>query len=119
MTLRTSRRVITVTLAIGLLLVALGGSGAAQSPVPVTSPGAGGTNLDGTWTIDHSIGSYDYAANDFSGSWAGYRAQEELVGVGGATAVGRTPDINGSITLAGTQLTGADLTRRPDHAGQR
>ena len=52
--------------------------------------------LDGTWTIDHSIGSYDYAANDFSGSWAGYRAQEELVGIGGTEAVGRTPDIAGT-----------------------
>ena len=31
-------------------------------------------------------------------------------GSAAATAVGRTPDINGSITLAGTQLTGADLS---------
>ena len=66
--------------------------------------------LDGTWTIDRSIGSYDYAAQDFSGSWAGYRAQEELVGLGGTEAVGRTPDIDGSLTLAGNQLTGANLT---------
>ena len=81
----------------------------AQSPAPAASAGAP-VGLDGTWTIDHTIGSYDYAANDFSGSWAGYRAQEELVGVGGTTAVGRTPNIDGSITLAGTQVTAADLT---------
>ena len=31
--------------------------------------------LDGTWTIDPEIGSFDYAADDFSGSWVGYRAQ--------------------------------------------
>jgi polyisoprenoid-binding protein YceI len=40
----------------------------------------------------------------------GYRVQEELVGVGGTFAVGRTPAITGSITLAGTTLTEADLT---------
>ena len=58
---------------------------AAQSPAPARrapSPRAA-DSLDGTWTLDQSIGSYDYAASDFSGSWAGYRAQEELVGLGG------------------------------------
>jgi polyisoprenoid-binding protein YceI len=67
-------------------------------------------SLGGTWTVDPSIGSFDYAAGDFSGSWAGYRVQEQLVGLAGSTAVGRTPDITGTITLAGTQLTAADLS---------
>jgi polyisoprenoid-binding protein YceI len=78
------------------------------SPAPVASVSA--VSLDGTWTIDPSIGAFDYAAGDFSGSWAGYRVQEQLVGLAGTTAVGRTPDITGTITLAGTQLTGADLS---------
>ncbi len=76
--------------------------------VPVASVTT--VSLDGTWTVDPTIGSFDYAANDFSGSWAGYRVQEQLVGVGGTVAVGRTPDITGAITLAGPQLTAADLT---------
>ncbi len=109
MTLRTPPRPIAVTLALGLLLGSMAGPAAAQSPAPAASAVAA-AGLDGTWTIDHSIGSYDYAASDFSGSWAGYRAQEELVGVGGTTAVGRTPGIDGSITLAGNQVTAADLT---------
>ena len=111
MTLRASRRAAATTLLMaGLLLVSTGAVVSAQSPA--TSPVAGATasSLDGTWTLDQSIGTYDYAANDFSGSWAGYRVQEELAGIGGTTAVGRTPDITGSITLAGTQLTGADLS---------
>jgi polyisoprenoid-binding protein YceI len=78
------------------------------SPAPLGSVSA--VSLDGTWTIDPSIGAFDYAARDFSGSWAGYRVQEQLVGLAGTTAVGRTPDITGTITLAGTQLTGADLS---------
>jgi polyisoprenoid-binding protein YceI len=59
--------------------------------------------------VDPTIGSFDYGAGDFSGSWVGYRVQEELAGVGGVEAVGRTPDVTGTITLSGTTLTGADL----------
>jgi len=87
---------------------------AGVAPVSSTGPGAAASavavSLDGIWAIDHTIGSFDYAAGDFSGSWAGYRVQEQLVGVGGTTAVGRTPDITGDITLAGTQLSAANLT---------
>ncbi len=67
-------------------------------------------SLDGTWTVDSSIGSFNYAAEDFSGSWAGYRVQEQLVGIGESTAVGRTPDMTGTMTLAGTQVTRANLS---------
>ena len=56
-------------------------------------------DLDGNWKVDPTIGSFDFAAGDFSGSWAGYRVQEQLVGVGGTNAVGRTPDITGTIAL--------------------
>lgn len=57
--------------------------------------------LDGEWTVDPSIGSFE----DFSGTFAGYRVEEELAGVGGTTAVGRTPDVTGSITIAGNEVT--------------
>jgi polyisoprenoid-binding protein YceI len=62
------------------------------------SDAAGG--LDGTWTIDDSIGSF----SDFSGSFAGFRVQEELVGVGAKTAVGRTPDVTGGLRIEGTSI---------------
>ena len=65
--------------------------------------------LDGTWSVDPSIGSFDYGAGDFSGSWVGYRVQEELAGVGGSTAVGRTPDVTGSLTLQGSTVTEASF----------
>ena len=96
--------------------------GAASPAATAAAPAAGASgpavaaassvavDLDGEWSVDRTIGSFDYAAQDFSGSWAGYRVQEQLVGVGGSTAVGRTPDISGTITLAGTQLTDANLT---------
>ena len=88
---------------------------AAAPPAGTTVPAApvgsvAAVSIDGTWSVDPTVGSFDYAAGDFSGSWAGYRVQEQLVGLGGTTAVGRTPDITGTITLAGTQLTAANLS---------
>lgn len=63
------------------------------------------SGLDGTWTVDGSIGTFDYAADDFSGTWAGYRFDEELGGIGANTAVGRSPGVTGSMTVAGDEVT--------------
>jgi polyisoprenoid-binding protein YceI len=77
------------------------------------------TGLDGTWTVDGSIGSF----SDFSSSFVGYRVQEELVGVGAATAVGRTPDVTGSLVLSGSTISEAtfeaDLTTLQSDSGMR
>ncbi len=64
------------------------------------SKGSSNNGLDGTWTVDDSIGSF----TDFTGSFAGFRVQEELVGVGAKTAVGRTPDVTGGLTIDGTTI---------------
>jgi polyisoprenoid-binding protein YceI len=48
--------------------------------------------------------------SDFSGSFVGYRVEEELATVGAATAVGRTPDATGSLTLAGSQITAVEMS---------
>jgi polyisoprenoid-binding protein YceI len=71
-----------------------------------SSGGSAGGGLDGTWNVDPSIGSF----SDFSGSFVGYRVEEELANVGAATAVGRTPDVTGSLTFAGSTVTAADFT---------
>jgi polyisoprenoid-binding protein YceI len=62
---------------------------------------AGTDTVEGTWTIDPSIGSFD----DFSGTYAGYRMEEELASIGATTAVGRTPDVTGDITIEDGQVT--------------
>jgi len=91
---------------------------AAESAAPAASA-AVAAGLDGTWTVDPSIGSFD----DFSGSFVGYRVTEELVGIGTSTAVGRTPDVTGSLTLAGSTITDAtfeaDLTTLQSDSGMR
>lgn len=75
--------------------------------------------LDGTWNVDGSIGSF----SDFSGSFVGYRVQEELVGIGASTAVGRTPDVSGSLVLDGSTISeasfDADLTTLQSDSGMR
>jgi polyisoprenoid-binding protein YceI len=71
------------------------------------TPGAGDASSgdpaggEGTWTVDQSVGAFA----DFSGTWAGYRFDEELVGIGGNTAVGRTPDVTGTMTVADGAVT--------------
>ena len=79
-------------------------SAKASSGASGSSTTSGG--LDGTWNVDPSIGSF----SDFSGSFVGYRVEEELANVGAATAVGRTPNVTGSVTLSGTTITAVDLT---------
>lgn len=65
-----------------------------------------GASLDGTWRIDPSIGSFD----DFTGTFVGYRVQEELAGIGAKTAVGRTPDVEGELRIEGTTIPEASFT---------
>jgi polyisoprenoid-binding protein YceI len=62
--------------------------------------------VDGSWTIDPTIGTFA----DFTSSFAGYRVQEEFVTIGAKTAVGRTPDIEGSFTVDGDKISAADFT---------
>ena len=78
---------------------AAGSSSAGSS----SAPRAGG--IDGTWNVDTSIGSF----SDFSDSFVGYRVQEQLANVGGNIAVGRTPAVSGSLTIAGTKVTAVNI----------
>ena len=54
------------------------------------------SNLNGTWNVDQSVGSF----SDFTSSFAGFRVQEQLAGIGAKTAVGRTPKVIGTMTIA-------------------
>jgi polyisoprenoid-binding protein YceI len=63
-------------------------------------------SLDGSWNVDTSMGSIA----DGSASFVGYRVQEQLVGVGGHTAVGRTPKVTGSMTLSGAVVSDVKIT---------
>ena len=73
------------------------------SVTSTTAARSTGESLDGTWTIDTTVG--DGVLDD--GSYVGYRVQEELATIGAKTAVGRTPALSGSFAFTGTTLSSA------------
>jgi polyisoprenoid-binding protein YceI len=81
-------------------------SSAAGASASAASSGSTTGSLDGTWNVDTSVGS----VSDSSGTFVGYRVQEQLANIGANTAVGRTPDVSGSLTMAGSKITAATIT---------
>ena len=69
------------------------------------SPTGGPAN--GTWTVDDELGDFDF--DTASGSFAGFRVEEELT-VGEVTAVGRTGGVTGSLTIEDGTLAAAEIT---------
>jgi len=65
------------------------------------------TAVTGTWEVDTSIGEFSF--EESTGTFVGFRVQEELSSIGSTTAVGRTPTVTGSITIDGTTLTDAEI----------
>ena len=83
---------------------------AADPPAPDEPETGDGVDLDGVWSVDTTLGSYE----DYTSSWAGYRVGEELSGIGATDAVGRTPAVSGTLQISGTTVEAAvvevDLT---------
>ncbi|MCL4292738.1 MAG: YceI family protein [Acidimicrobiia bacterium] len=90
---------------------------AARKPA---GPGAG-RGVEGAWTVDNTTGDFDFESA--SGTFAGFRVQEELARIGHSTAVGRTGDVTGTLTIAGDRVTEAsfavDLTTITTNQSQR
>ncbi len=67
-------------------------------------------SIDGTWTVDTSIGDIGEGSSTF----VGFRVAEVLDPGGDVIAVGRTPDVSGQLEVAGTVIESfaieADLT---------
>ena len=92
----------------------------APADTAATEPeSAGPVNLDGGWSVDTALGSFE----DYSSSWAGYRVGEELSGIGTTEAVGRTPAVSGTLEIDGPTIVAAavdvDLTTLVSDRPQR
>jgi polyisoprenoid-binding protein YceI len=78
--------------------------GAADPADAVTDP-------SGSWTVDTSAEAFNAVTG--TGTFVGYRIAEVLAGVGDFEAVGRSPQVEGSIVIDGDEVTeariGADL----------
>ena len=85
----------------------LAGSGAEADPDAPAGQEPEETVLDpsGTWVVDPDVVPFDSATG--SGSWVGYRIDEELSGVGAFTAVGRSPRVEGEVVIDGSRVTSA------------
>lgn len=85
-----------------------------QDAVDSVEPAEAGTGdgIEGEWVVDAETGEFDYESA--TGTFAGFRVEEELSTIGSTTAVGRTGDVAGSVEIEGTTLTAAgfevDLT---------
>jgi len=84
------------------------GGSTTTAAAPTTAASAG---LDGDWAIDTTA------------SFAGYRVKEELASIGFTEAVGRTSDLTGGLTIAGTTLTAVvvevDMTTLQSESSRR
>jgi polyisoprenoid-binding protein YceI len=75
----------------------------AGSPGSTAAPASG---FEGEWALDTTSGALD----DGTATYAGYRIDEELSGIGANVAAGRTQQVQGSLTIEGTQVTALDIT---------
>ena len=96
----------SVTAATATEVPAASGGAGATTAAPGTSTAQAGDGVTGTWLVDPSVGSF----SDFSGSFVGYRVKETLANIGASEAVGRTPDVTGSVTVDGSTITAATFT---------
>ena len=63
--------------------------------------------LDGTWAVDAETG--EFTLEDATGSFAGFRVDEELARIGAFTAVGRTGDVSGTLVIAEESVTSVEI----------
>ena len=91
----------------------------ANAAAPIS--GAAESGVTGTWSVDTSIGEFSY--EDSTGTFVGFRVEEELTGIGSTTAVGRTPEVTGTLVIAGTTVSDvtieADMTAITTNEGRR
>jgi polyisoprenoid-binding protein YceI len=84
----------------------------ADTDTTAAAPAAATSAIAGTWTVDTSIGTFSF--EDSTGTFVGFRVQEELRGSGSTTAVGRTPDVSGTMTIDGTTVTAVSVEANMD-----
>ncbi len=80
-----------------------------DTAAPEAEPAA---SLDGTWNVDTSIG--DFTFEEATGTFVGFRIAEELGTIGETEAVGRTPEVSGTLVIEGSTITGVDVEANLD-----
>jgi polyisoprenoid-binding protein YceI len=116
--------VVPVAIVAGLVLLAVAGGlwwffgGEAPAEVDLEATASAVTTgtaasvtsgaIEGTWSVDTSAG--DFTLDETTtATFVGFRVEEVLNSIGSTTAVGRTPEVTGSMTIEGTTLTSAEI----------
>ena len=76
---------------------------ATAAAAAATTSATAASDVSGAWSVDTSIGEFSY--EDSTGTFVGFRVEEELTGIGSTTAVGRTPEVTGTLVIDGTTVT--------------
>jgi polyisoprenoid-binding protein YceI len=79
-------------------------SAAPTSGTPTSSVVA---DVSGDWSVDTTTGTFSFG--NATATFAGFRVEEELARIGASTAVGRTPEVSGTVTIDGTTITSAEI----------
>ena len=59
-------------------------------------------SLNGVWRVDSETGSFSF--EESTGSFVGFRVKEELAKIGATTAVGRTDQVTGELSIDGSEI---------------
>lgn len=78
-----------------------------EEPAAPDATVASTAELDGAWAVDAESGAF--TLEDATGSFAGFRVDEELARIGAFTAVGRTGDVSGTLEIADEQVTSVEI----------
>ena len=73
-----------------------------------SSDSAKEVEIAGKWAVDSDAGEFTF--DSATGSFAGFRITEELAQIGTTEAVGRTGDVQGTLTIDGSTVTDATFT---------
>ena len=88
--------------------VAAGEEQASNDGVKKVADTADALSTDGVWYVDTDSGSFSF--EEASGSFVGFRVKEELVKIGDITAVGRTDQVEGELSIQNGQLVSVSIS---------
>ena len=89
-------------------VAAVEGEQASNDGVEKVADTADALSRDGVWYVDTDSGSFSF--EEASGSFVGFRVKEELVKIGDITAVGRTEQVEGELSIQNGQLVSVSIT---------
>jgi polyisoprenoid-binding protein YceI len=82
--------------------------GGSTSSTAGADGGASSSQVDGAWTVDDETGEFDFQSA--TGSFAGFRIDEEIAQIGAKEAVGRTGGVSGTMEISDGEVTSVDVT---------